>query len=186
MTNAQFRFCRVIPFANRIWGQSTRRLEGSVSRPLRPGAGGALSNGAPEADGPGNRHSNRHSRGLASGGLRRRHHASSFGMPSTVRPLLIGRIVSVRAGACQFGTAWAGLRLVHHHHHATPPPCACCARYWDEIGMSKSHTALQRSCIPCRICLLSAGRVECSGLQVVCVLYCGVVLLCSLVSSVSW
>ena len=35
----------------------------------------------------------------------------------TVRPLLAGRIFSVLAGACQFGTAWAGLRLIHHHHH---------------------------------------------------------------------
>ena len=37
--------------------------------------------------------------------------------PSTVRPLLAGRIfVSVLAGACKFGTEWAGLRLIHHHH----------------------------------------------------------------------
>ena len=37
-------------------------------------------------------------------------------VPSTVRPLLAGRIFSVLTCACQFGTAWAGLRLIHHHH----------------------------------------------------------------------
>jgi len=45
-------------------------------------------------------------------------------VPSTVRPsLLAGRIpdfFSVLAGACQFGTAWAGLRPIHHHHAAVP------------------------------------------------------------------
>jgi len=41
---------------------------------------------------------------------------SSPSMPSTVRRLLAGRICSVLAGPCQFGTAWAGLRLIHHHH----------------------------------------------------------------------
>ena len=54
-------------------------------------------------------------------------------MPSTVRPLLAGQIFfSVLAGACKFGTAWAGLRPIHHHqrneiaqeplpHNSRPP-----------------------------------------------------------------
>ena len=53
-------------------------------------------------------------------------------VPSTARPLLAGRIISVMAGACWFCMAWAGLRPIHHHHrnsaihnHSQAPLAKC-------------------------------------------------------------
>ena len=43
-------------------------------------------------------------------------------MPATVRHLLTGRFLSVLASACQFGTAWAGLRLIYHRQESRPQP----------------------------------------------------------------
>ena len=39
------------------------------------------------------------------------------GRPPPRAPCWPAGFLSVLAGACQFGTAWAGLRLIHHHHH---------------------------------------------------------------------